>query len=178
MKTYFQIIGCLLLSFTLTGCLLDRESRGENYTARGYSDLQHGNFFRGRFTYDAIELGSLEHPIDTLPEFTLKLGNGKVVRSRDFSLQNLRTPGDFMETKTNGRTDLRMNGAAFTFSGGQCIELTLSSRWWPDADMRVPSVELGYAAGQEFAAIPIPEQFLERVLGPMAKRHTYLPKPE
>jgi len=173
MKTYFQILGFLLLSFTLTGCMLDRESRGENYTAGGYSDLEHGNFFRGRFTYAEIKLGSLEHPIDTLPEFTLKLCDGKVVRSREFSIQNIRSPGDFMETKPNGLTVLRMNGARFTNSGDKCIELTLT-----DDDRHIPSVALGDASGQEFASLPIPEQFLVKVLGPFEKKRTFLPKPE
>ena len=158
--------------------MLDREASGENYAAKGCSDLTHGNFFRGRFSYYEITLGSLEHPIDTMPKFTLKLGDGKVVRSRDFSIQNLRTRGDFMETMTNGPTVLRMNGASFTFLGDKCIKLTLTTRWWSDTDMQVDAVALGDALGQEFAAIPIPESFLEKVFGPIENRRTYWPKPE
>jgi hypothetical protein len=174
MKSYLKILGCLLLLLALTGCMLDRQASGELYEANGYSDLEHGNFFRGHFTYYEIKLGSEQHPTVTLPDFTLKLPNGKVICSRDFSIKNLRTPGDALETETNGLTVLRMNCASFTFSRDKCIEIKLSESGQP-LDIKNPPVAMGNASGKEFEQMPISQEFFVKVFGPVVKKRTFLP---
>jgi hypothetical protein len=94
MRKFLEISGCFLLSLALTGCLTNRFAWGENYEA-------HANLKNGHALYNNIQLGSPQHPIDFLPDFTLKLSGGRVVYSRDFSPANLRTPGDTL-TEKNG----------------------------------------------------------------------------
>ena len=149
-----------MVLLTLMGCSLTkpnvRSVKGDCYEALA-------SLMKGQVRYYDITLGSVGRPIDPLPAFSVRFSGGETIASRDFSLENLRAHADEV-TEKNGMVEVRREGAVFAFRGERLVSLRLFEAQLPG---KVLNVGLGEVSATQFTELPVSEDFLVRVFGPI-----------
>ncbi|MBA4150634.1 MAG: hypothetical protein H0X66_21180 [Verrucomicrobia bacterium] len=152
-----------MVLLALVGCSLTkanfRSVKGDGYEALA-------SLRKGQARYYDITLGNVQRPIDSLPDFSMRFSSGEIIASRDFSLENVRTHADKVIEK-NGVVEVRREGAVFTFKRERLISLKLFEAQLPG---KVLTVALGDDSATRFTELPVSEDFLVRVFGPIKER--------
>jgi hypothetical protein len=158
-------LACLLIT---TGCFGPnlRTWKSSNLVATG--SIKSGE----RSTYFDISIGTDESPYNGLPPFAIRLSNGIILSSDDFSeptilevfLTQLK-PNDrgVRHDPDTGTSTYWFHGVSFTYREHRLITINLACVRFPEKTY-IP--EIAESKTGTFTPLPIPEKFLRQLFGP------------
>jgi hypothetical protein len=158
-------LACLLIT---TGCFGPnlRTWKNSNLVARG--SIKSGE----RITYYNISIGTDESPYDGQPPFAIRLSNGIVLSSEDFSKPTIREifltqikPNDrgVWHDQEAGTSEYWFHGVSFTYREDRLITVRIMGM---RSSEKTYTPEIAESKAGLFIPFPISEKCLNRLFGP------------